>query len=275
MTDHPEAPQLDPAGMPVFLHWGLYHTTIDDEPASIYLDMAARDALADHPIALWVDIAMHQTTAKGLTHPDEATPLLRIEDGLKPVLERVCGTVFVARATFAGVRRLLFYATTAEGAEAAVREAMAGPLAAIGDYPDEMVGVESRDDPQWQHYCMFLPDEEGEQEMRSNHVLGELDAMGDDLTAPRVLDHLARFATEADRDQFRALAEGQGFTVTDTPDQPLHADTRHGLAFTRRDAPAGAVAIARELHRMATAHGGVYAGWGCEAVRTGEAGGSD
>ena len=245
-------------------HWDFYFTRVDDQPASIYLDLgvAAQAPRAAYPELGYVRIPMLQPREDGLSSNEEFAALGALEDHLGQALcadDRAC---FVGRNTSAGCRDFFFYVQPGADWPLAVSRAMAQQ-----DYDYE---AGSNPDPQWQSYFGFLyPDDEALQAMRNRGVLHALEEAGDALVAPRPIRHWAYFPHPSDRDRYVDQARTLGFTVVTVDEGDATTGRASCLALMeRQDVPGHGTInmVCMPLFHMARQCNGDYDGWECQVV---------
>ena len=103
------------------------------------------------------------------------------------------------------------------------------------------------------------------QRLKNRTVCEQLKVLGDDLTLPRVIDHVATFEARKDRDLFVDLILREAFEIVSLP-EPDDVRTRYEVVFSRTDAPAKIDEAILPLVTQAEALGGIYDGWNCEVI---------
>lgn len=240
-------------------HWDFYPLLVDDEPASIFLDLgiAAFAPVEGHRLAVYVQVPMLRPRPDGLSSQEEFDDLAGIEDALARVAREQDRAIYVGRNTCGGNRDFFFYTRDSEPFLEALREV-------AGAFPAYRIESGVRDDPDWGVYFDFLyPSTEALRRMANRGVLTALAEHGDRHGVPRDIDHFAYFDGMEDCHAFAAWAREQGFRTA----EPAEADGSISLAFARLDSPDDIDEIAPMLEKAVTEHRGVYDGWGCE-VRT-------
>ena len=238
--------------------WDSYPLRVDDEPASIFLDLAlARSApRTSHPTMAYLRVRMRQPRPDGLSSQEEAQALFALEDALDQAFAEGGHAIYAGRNTSAGNRDFYFY--TADGArfESAAERAMQG-------FPGYEFSIGTQPDPEWRVYFDFLyPTPDDHQRMLNRRVLHQLAQHGDDPEKPRPIDHMAVFGGAAVCAAFIEQVRGQGFAVT--AGHPLTRDDgSFAVEFTRADRPAEIHGITLELVALIHSHQGDYDGWGC------------
>ena len=237
-------------------NWDFYASRVDDEPASIFLDMGiAQDPprwIYDHMAYLRVE--MLRPRDDGLSSQEEFDDLIALEDAVVADITASGATIYVGRNTSHGNRDLYFYTRDPAAFEAAAK-------AAMSVFPAYSSDSGTRADPDWHSYFGFLyPSPADRQRMSNRSVLSALADHGDRSDLPREIDHLAIFASHQAREDFAALVSGRGFTLTDRSDD----DGEFRLHFIRSERPDQIDDTTVELVVAAHEQGGAYDGWGCE-----------
>ncbi len=189
----------------------------------------------------------------GLSSQEEFDDLVKVDDALEAAIT-LAGGVYVGRITGSGVRDYFCYEPDGESVGAAAADA----LKASPAYTHESGG---RPDPEWGVYFDLLyPSDIDRQKMGNRDVLDNLERHGDDLQAPRKIEHWIHFADELSRQRFQEHVRSQGFVVenaytADEGDRPLV------LVIAQNGVPAQIDEINIQLVEAASEYGGVYDGW--------------
>lgn len=253
------------------MHWNFYDCQIDGQQASITLDMDLVEAapLAEMPWLLTVDIALREPTAAGLATREENEQLGVLEDALVEDLELLARARLVGRLTWQGRRIFYFYAPEEHG----LVDAAYGALAPTPDYAAGME-CEAEHDADWENYLEVLyPDPLAETLIHNRHLVMTLYEAGDRLAIPRPLEHVVRFAEEADRRRFEEDCAAEGFEVVrrvaegGDEDFPLELEVRREdrVELDHIDE------VVRQLWELAERCGGYYLSWRAKRVRLPEA----
>ena len=240
--------------------WDFYRLRVDDEPASIFLDMGlARSApLEGMDQAGYLRVRMLRPRDDGLSSQDEYDDLIALEE---VVVAKTCGaspTVYVGRDTTQGNRDFFFYTSDADAFGRAVTSAMA----MFGGYVFE-IGL--RPDPEWKVYFEFLyPSGASRQQMSDRRLLETLAKEGDRSDQPRQIDHCAYFPEPAGCGAFAEHARTLGFMIE--AGSPRWVEQLMQLKFSRADRPDEMPDVTYDLYNEVSKYGGEYDGWGCEVV---------
>jgi uncharacterized protein (TIGR01619 family) len=240
--------------------WDFYRLQVDDQPASIFLDMGiARLAPLDtHASMAYLRVHMLHPTEDGLSSQVEFEDLIALEDAVIAEITADGATIYVGRNTSRSNRDFYFYTAEAALFEAAATDAMSA-------FPAYSFETGGRADPEWRAYFEFLfPSPRSRQQMANRDVIRNLESHGDLLDESRQIDHLAIFGRAADCDAFARLVSGQGFVTAD-PCRRAN-DGRFHLEFSRLDRPRDIDDVSIPLFEAALNHDGDYDGWGCTVV---------
>lgn len=235
--------------------WDFYPCTIDDRPASIFVDLEF--ARIGPPVGadthFIARIAMLDLGPHGMGTLEEADTLYALEEKLEEKLA-VHEIALVGRIRTHGVWQMSFY----------------GPASARASFqveaPDRVVTIEIVHDPAWTYYEQTLsPSLERRQWILDRRVVEELERRGDPLVVPRIIDHWAYFATAEARDSYLAAAAEDGFVAAD-------ADATDDASFVARVAREDRVdldtihAAVMVLVEHAVSRRGCYDGWECPVI---------
>jgi regulator of RNase E activity RraB len=236
-----------------------YFCQVEGELASIFLDLgiAAHAPMPSRSIMGYVSLKMLQPRPDGLSSQEEFETLTAAEDDLTGTIVAGCGAVYVGRSTSAGHRDFYFYASDPMRFTQAAEDAVAR-------YPAYRCAVGTAPDAGWSTYFEFLsPSSDDRQRMMNRHVRDALEARGDTLTEPRVIDHRAYFPDGYAAASFAAQIERLGFDVA--PPKPMDAG-KYAVDFERMDLPHDMDDLTPRLVALANELAGDYDGWGCTIV---------
>lgn len=243
--------------------WDFYFATIENEPASIALDIALADVapIEELPYMLWASVKLMRPDENGFPDKEEATIMAAIEDELAEKVKSI-DAIQVGRVKSGGMQDLYFYGPTDEGFEDLVLEVMK-------QYPDYLFATDIEEDKDWNEYLGYLyPDHYQYQSMQNRRVIDQLQQQGDQLTTARDVDHFLLFATAADRAAFITAAEQLNYKVVSQEEQK-DEELPYSLNLVRKDVAdwQSVDDYVWELCQLAEKHNGEYDGWGCEVVK--------
>jgi hypothetical protein len=239
--------------------WDFYALRVDDEPASIFVDLGIQSQapLNSHPHMAYVRLHMNQPRPDGLSSKEEFDTLIDIEKAIEASL---CGDEvgYVGRNTSGGCRDFYFYVVTATDWQRRVD----GALSSFKNYKYE---TGTREDAAWSTYLNFLvPGELDRQRIENRRVCEAIERHGDELTVEREIDHWVYFQSTKAVDAFIAEVSTQGFQVRSRP-VSNEGTFRFGAQIWRMDTPSyGNIDdVTLPLLETASRHGGQYDGWEC------------
>ncbi|HEY0648244.1 DUF695 domain-containing protein [Phenylobacterium sp.] len=242
--------------------WNFYPLKVDNQPASIFLDMsiARRAPVPGYDRMGYLRVIMRKPRDDGLSSSEEFDELVRVEDAIVAEIQQASPTLYVGRNTSSGNRDFYFYTRDAQVFEAVARRAMAA-------FPEYRFEIGDRADAKWSTYFEFLyPRPLDIQFMGNRSVLARLATDGDDGAMPRSIDHLAIFPNRAAGDGFATEMAAQGFKVEAKRYNP--DDRKQYLVnVSRVDRPVEIDRVVEILFNSAQKRGGEYDGWETEVVR--------
>lgn len=243
--------------------WNFYALRVDDQPASIYLDLSLADEVAtdEYPVMARLRVEMREPRDDGLSSQQEFDALVALEDRVVPLLVPDGHGAYAGRNTTSGCRDFYFYVAQGDAWDAQVERAMRAA-------PEYRYQSGCRSDPAWSTYHGFLyPDPRTRESMQNRDVCAALEELGDTLRQSRDIDHWASFPGASARDEFLHKAAAMGFENR-TPDRDDDAEQGWRAQVFRRDVPAyGAIDdICLPHYDLAGECGGSYDGWECEVV---------
>ncbi len=240
-------------------NWNFYSCHIDGKPHSAMIDMEFSEVapIKSHGVFHVIEVGLRFPHPEhGMTTAEEAETLFTLEDFVTdhqhPELH------YVGRHTGNAKRSFFFYGKGPTSA--------APLLSALkSTFPDYEFATFHFEDPTWSTYFDDLyPNEMALNEIGNRHVCSRLADHGDDLNAPRPVDHFVKFQTKEQAKAFMKALDGQGFDAQiNTDEMPDHSCE---VALQRIDAPAMLDPITWQLQQTAKTFGGDYDGWGCGAV---------
>lgn len=244
-------------------NWNFYFRTVDDLPASIYVDLGIAGDLPSktYPNMGYLRLAMKRPRPDGLASEREIELLHSLELALiKAVEGRDWSifddrkqTIFVGRNTCGGWRDFYFY-TNSSVFEDDLR-------AAMGKWPHYQFETGVQPDPSWSVYRDFLyPEPEDFHRMANRDHLAKLLELGDRTDVARPIDHFVYFKTEADRSLFMQYLLDNNFEVGQLTSR---SDDDFSVNFHRTDRPDDMDNVAIDLFGASQRFNGNYDGWGC------------
>jgi hypothetical protein len=243
-------------------HWDFYFKQIDGNPASVFADLGLRPTVPDASRLhlVWLLVQMREPQPNGFSSSAEAPALGDIEDTIVPLVQRFAA--FAGRITTAGRREFYFYTAEPARCRAAISQGMSA-------HPGYRFDAGTRPDPEWSHHLASLyPSSEDMLRIRNRHLVEVLKKSGDDIAAPRSIDHWLYFATPEARSAFIRDAMEKGFVVHAEHNQPPEGKPNpYGLVIQRVDVPTRIDGVTIDLLRLARQHNGDYGDWGTMHVK--------
>jgi uncharacterized protein (TIGR01619 family) len=244
--------------------WEFYFCTIDNSPASIFVDVGLEDSVPDEarPHCAEITVFLLNPTEQGLTTDEEADTLWKIEEALVRKLRESNSAELVGRVTMDGARSFYFYAASDEDMDDRVFEV-------LDQFPQYEVNIEVDYEPEWDAYFQTLfPAPIDWQQIFDRQLVEQLIESGDPLTPPREVAHYLYFNSTEGREQFAEQVQTLGFEVTDQAEHPEEEDHPHGIRIVRGDPVVmdHIHGVTRELMNNAAILGGIYDGWECPVL---------
>lgn len=243
--------------------WDFYFCRIDDNPASIFVDLGiAKEApIAKYSVMAYVRIHMQTPRNGGLSGQAEFDALKSLEDALES-LQANGAALYIGRNTSNGCRDLYFYTLTPES----WAERVAHVMKAFPSYEFE---YGTRSDPDWNTYFRFLyPSDEDRERIQNRRTCEDLERNGDSLEKERPIEHWAYFPDSDSRQKFSTQAASLGYNI-EALIEPESQQDSYGIRLSCVGIPsiANIDALTIPLFRAARDHGGAYDGWETEVVR--------
>lgn len=221
----------EPVFMETKTEWDFYFCTIEDRPASIMLDLALSHLAPMPEKSEFVQVTIHlnHPNEHGLTSPGEAEVLYIVEDRMSEHLAKTLGGIYAGRNTSAGQRIFYFYCNSSIDCQRIVGEVMEG----FGTHSYEVV---AQRDPEWAFYTQFLyPSQLEYQSILNRRVVENLEKQGDDLSAPREIEHFLYFPTSAHRNSFTEKIEPENFRIVNQSYDAENDELPYALVIGRSE----------------------------------------
>jgi Regulator of ribonuclease activity B/Family of unknown function (DUF695) len=237
--------------------WEFYACVVDNQPASIFLNLRYEHARPAADTLYWVRIHMLVPSSLGMGSAGEAEALREPEAALLAAAAQLA-FVYVGRLRTAGTWELAFYS-------APDRVGEIDSLARRAELGGRTVEVDSKPDPDWSYYREFLlPDAERRRWIQNRRLVFTLRQHGDVVATPRRVDHWAYFETATARDAFVQSVTRDGFAL----DQVLDGDSFGAQVFRTDSVELDHIHdVEMTLVELAEQHGGEYDGWETEIVK--------
>ncbi len=253
--------------------WDVYDCELDDQPASILVNLSAilRAPAPDKPWLLRISAHSPAAQVAAPYGVEQLSELCALRDLLAMVLTKGPPAEVVGGITSRARRELYCYATSTKGFEKTVEKMRAR----LSQYAIE---CRSERDPHWNQYREVLYPSEVQmmQQIRNRRVLEQLERNGDDHAVSRPVDHDIYFRTALDSTRFVRAARDLGFQVRSGPLEQMQGRCERPffVSLVRSD-PVTSDHITRivaELLVLTARFDGQYDGWGCGVRNTGVSG---
>lgn len=243
--------------------WNFYSCQINDNPASIYVDLAlrAQAPLQNYPVLFRMRIELLAPSDAGLSSQEEFDDLMALEDLIVAAATKNGHMKYVGRCTTNGHREFFSYAHNDELDEADLEHAMAV-------FPAYQWDGELSDDPNWEAYQQFLlPNALELEQIKNRNLCNALAEHGDALTAVRPIYHWAYFDTNDAAQAFASHIANLGYQVlyVIAPDTET---TQYCVKLSAMGVPSyeNIDTITFPVFTVANECGGNYDGWETEII---------
>ncbi len=244
-------------------HWDFYSCEIEGKPHSMMVNLSLIDVAPISSLTLFqcLEVTLRYPNPKhGMTTKQEYEALKEMDE----LVDRseTKDLKFVARQTGDSKRKFYFYGSSKTG--------LTSLFDSIGSvFPAYEKTTFSFEDADWLTYFENLyPNAIGMNEITNRSVFDRLEASGDDLATPRSIDHSVLFVNRERAKDFEKIVVEKGFAVTVSTKGFL--TKTFDLLVQRTDSPSSLDPITLELEQLAENLGGVYDGWGCIAIKSGD-----
>lgn len=191
--------------------WDFYFSNIDDNLASIFVDLGLNTVapMKDKPNVVWISFKMISPMEDGLSSREEYDILCDIEDTLVTQITSKYNSIYIGRLTSKGYRDLYFYFGDTVLYDKTISEVMVA-------FPKYEYDFGSKEDKKWTGYFDFLyPSPLQMQTIQNRRVIYQLEKNGDDLTKAREVDHWIYFKTEKDIETYLEKISTDGFNLVE------------------------------------------------------------
>ncbi len=238
-------------------HWDLYQTDIEGFRAIIVFDDGAGEELKrrDLPNLLRIQIELEEESGSGLPDDNEVHALNALEEQFEGLVS-AAGGQYVGRVTVQSHRTFYYYVDfTSDRARSILEPVVTGCAYELG----MKLEADAAHATYWRDLC---PSSDERQMMSDMKVIYQLEEHGDDLMAPRRVDHYAYFTNRQQIDLFVNWARNEGFEV-DRIMSPSCETPQHSVVLHHRCRPLPDEISAHTIALSETARslGGEYDGW--------------
>lgn len=260
--------QLQTEEAPVVLEevpneWGSFSTLIDDQVASIRLNLALAQAApyAQYSYAMRLKIALLDVESETkFPKNDEFLKLNAIEDALSEALFDISG-IYVGTVITDGHIEYYYYLRDKQSHVAAISRVMK-------EFPDYQYSSATLVDPEWNQYFEFLyPNEYEYQTILNQRIWYELEKSGDHHDQIREINHWICCTSEETQAELILEVEKLAYTLVST--DKLQDSTRpYQIQISRLDDTELSHLNPNvwELVEISKKYGGKYSGWSCNVV---------
>jgi uncharacterized protein (TIGR01619 family) len=243
--------------------WDFYMLLVDDEPASIMVDLGIRSSvpLKSHQYMGYMRTKMNDPRPDGLSSQEEFDKLSNIERAVERAISADNDAHFyVGRNTSSGHRDFYFYTSNLESLHQCLQNV-------VQDFPQYEFSLGGRKDEAWSTYLDFLyPRPTDHQRMMDRRVCEQLEAKGDDLDAEREIDHRVYFTEKSNLKRYQNYLNSEGFLdIQKGKTKPVFGT--HYVDFKHWGAPRQVSDVVYDLYTKAVELGGDYDGWGCSVTK--------
>ncbi|MCL6248867.1 DUF695 domain-containing protein [Acinetobacter sp. ANC 4945] len=244
--------------------WDFYICSIEDRPASYYLNLALRQVapIADKNKILWIEVKLNQPTEDGMSSPEEYDGLIELEDRLIPQVEQALHAIYVGRLTHNGLREFYFYVNENQYSESNIQKI-------IQQEENYQINFGAKVDPEWSIYCdSIYPNAFAMQSIANIHILESLEQYGDVLTVKRPVEHWCYFKTSEDRDHFLQKIQERGFEIVEQSKNDEN-ENPYSIQIGRIDSVdlPSINQVTWELLELCIENNGEYDGWETPVIR--------
>lgn len=245
-------------------HWGSYLTRIENDLASVLLDLDVGSELEalSTPYLILVKITLKSPNADGLSSDEEFDELCVVDDVVEDVCQQHQPCFEVGRITSNGERIFFVYVDSQARAEEFKKDLMQKG----GKYEFR---IAIRSEPDCAGYFEYLyPSPEEMQSIQNQRLIQRLLEHGDDLNQPRPVDHWIYFVSKANRDLFKQRLADQSVDEIQESEYE-EGDLWYGLNVVKTSAvdPVTIDEIVLTFFRLAQECEGDYDGWETPVVK--------
>lgn len=246
------------------MDWDLYFTRVDDNLASIRLNLALNSIapIEKYSHRIWFSVQLLNPDENGFTTREEFPTISQIEDDIADALAEK-GVLQVGAVKTNGVLDLYFYSKDDKDYRDLINSVMR-------KYPDYKYATDIKKDAEWNDYLTFLyPAEYEFQTIQNQKVITQLEKHGDNPELKREVDHWIYFKSEGGLDRYIQQVEVLGYKVlsknklTDDKEYPFQVN------ISRQDNTIwnNVNEYTWELYTLAKENDGQYDGWGCPIAK--------
>lgn len=244
--------------------WGMYFCLVDDNQASIRLNLALNEIapVEDYKYRTWFSVKLLHPDENGFTTREEYPKICQIEDDILDALTKQ-GAIVAGAVKTNGVFDLYLYSKDITDYEEIINSVMKV-------HADYLYSTDFKEDMGWESYFKFLyPSDYEFQTIQNQRVLMNLDEHGNDSEKDREVDHWIYFKTRDDLDDYIDKVEAIGYKVLSKEKLDDKNDYPFQLNISREDNTIwnNVNQYVWELITLAKESNGIYDGWGCPIAK--------
>ena len=245
-------------------NWGHYMADMEGHTASVVFDdgIAENIKARSENISYLITAPLQEMNENRLPTDAEADRLNLLLDELEALFEK-SGGYYVGRVTSNGIRHHFFYRTTTAD------KALSDAINKIGlELGYELRGGSREDREKDAYFEELYPKPEDRQVMMDMQVINQLREHGDDIHAPRLVDHLSIFPSKPAAKAYADWAVEAGYQLDPIRKEgglfkkSFIVETHNVTAVGVYDINPHSLGHFRKAHEF----GGEYDGWGCTIV---------
>jgi len=247
-------------------NWDTYLADYDGHPGSTLLDMSLIKSapIKNLPFVVITGVTFKNCITDGFPTDSEFRNLYRISDSVESLIQKLVYNKMVGTFTSECQRLDYYYVSDT----VSLRNKLNNLYQRFFSNYKSYVNIKS--DKAWDAYLNFLyPNEETLESMINSKVVLKLKDAGDNLTAPRKVEHWLYFRTSNDRDKFIVYAKGINFQI-ETEEMLLG---KHQFPYELKISRVDKVdletinSLTEELRKHAKTCNGVYDQWESPVVK--------
>ena len=240
-------------------NWDTYVVQINHKPVSVVVDLDFGNSpeAKEKQNVIIVRLNIKHVQPDGMPAGKELKTLNSIENGLVNYLDSVLKAQYTGRYTQEGKRDFYFYSNDTSGY-------MRHVAAVLQHYPAYTWSVLVNHDAGLSNYLNVLyPTQKEMERIQNRRMVDALHTKGDQLTAPRKVEHFLFFKTEAARKKFVRVVQDSGFEIENAGKEMGVNDRPYRLHISRVDKVDynSIDKVSLYLWELALRYSGKYDGW--------------
>lgn len=247
-------------------NWDNFIISVNGHPVSIVVDLALKDKAPqkERPFSVVLRTKYLNPDENGFPPEEQRGALEQIENQLEAALKKENGAVYAGRFTQRGLREFYFYVLDTVGYMATCNRIMQR-------FPEYPWLAKAMQDRNWSNYFEILyPADDELEKIENRRMIKELEARGDDLSKPRMIEHFMVFKSAGGRKAFLEGLDLPGFRVMQMPVEKTEpGEFAFRLLIGRDDKPSinEMDRLTIYLGQLCRKHNGRYEGWQTHVVK--------